>query len=256
NAPLLVSDDGRLLRGQQLGWTEGTYVAWDTRSEGPTPYDPAAGRYGAPESDLALASSHRVRLAAGNEGIAQPVLAALAELAAQYVPERAETITQVPAARLREAAAILAAGHPVCLYYWNGLAQHTNTTQNARAIGTLFALLGDFDRPGSNVLFPGIRVHNVEARELLSPEAGARRLGRDTHPLGPAARPGQVAACDLYRAVLHDEPYPVKALVGFGGNMLMSSAGPDEGYAALSQLEFFAQAELFLTPTAALADIV
>jgi anaerobic selenocysteine-containing dehydrogenase len=77
------------------------------------------------------------------------------------------------------------------------------------------------------VLCPGGPAQSVEASERLSPEAQARRLGRDTHPLGPAADPGQVGASDLYRALLDDQPYPVKALVGFGGNMLLSSANPD-----------------------------
>jgi anaerobic selenocysteine-containing dehydrogenase len=268
NAPLLVTVGNRepgagagaplprLITGAQLGWAAGTYVAWDSVANTPTPYDPTSGCYGAPEANLALTGSYRMRLKDDSVALAQPVLAALAALAVRFAPERAEAISGVPAARLREAAALLAANHPVCLYYWNGLAQHTNTTQNARAIGTLLALLGDFDRPGGNVIFPSAPVRGVDARERLAPAAAAQRLGRDTHPLGPPANPGQVSAPDLYRAVLHGDPYPVKAMLGFGGNMLLSSAGTEEGRAALAQLEFFAQAELFLTPTAALADVV
>jgi anaerobic selenocysteine-containing dehydrogenase len=268
NAPLLVAADSqepapgdgkalpRLIAGADLGWAAGTYVAWDRVANSPTPYDPTTGQYGAPEDHLALAGRHDVRLNDGRVVAAEPVLAALAAVAARFAPERVEAISGVPAGRLREAAALLAAHHPVCLYYWNGLAQHTNTTQGARALGTLLALLGDFDRPGSNVIFPSAPAGGVEARERLALAAAVRRLGRDTHPLGPPANPGQVGAPDLYRAVLHADPYPVKAMVGFGGNMLLSSAGPAEGRAALCHLEFFAQAELFLTPTAALADIV
>ena len=268
NAPLLVeggaeaSIDGgdgaaipRLLDGAALGWAPGTYVAWDARRGQAVPYDPARGEYGAPVADLALEGTHGVSLPGGGEVQARPVFAALAELAAQFPPERAEAISGVPAAHLREAAAILGEHHAVCLYYWNGLAQHTNTTQNARAIGTLYALLGDFDKPGSNVLFPSPPLNAVTGPKV-SRETAERRLGRDWRPLGPPVRPGAVAGYDLYRAVLRGEPYPIRALVGFGGNMLMSSADSDEGRAALSQLEFFAQAELVLTPTAAMADIV
>jgi anaerobic selenocysteine-containing dehydrogenase len=262
NGPLLVqpaaTDDGfpLLLRGADLGWAAGTYVAWDARRGIPVPYDPATGRYAAPEADLALTGTYRVPLADGSTVEAQPVLAALAALAAAYPPEQVEAISGVPAARLRETAALLGGGRPVCVYFWNGLAQHTNTTQNARAISTLYALLGDFDQPGGNALFPAAPANSVDARQCLGPAAEARRLGRDWRPLGPPVRPGQIAAYDLYRSVLRGEPYRVRALVGFGGNMLLSSAGSDEGRAALCQLEFFAQADLFLTPTAALADIV
>jgi len=257
NAPLLVrTDTGQLLRGSDLGWEADGYVAWDAGAGAPTPYEPATGQYGAPVEQLALTGTYRLRLANGERVTAQPVFAALAALAADYPPERAAAITRVPAAQLRAAAALLADGRPVSLYYWNGLAQHTNTTQTARAVAILYALLGDFDQPGGNVLFPSPPLNAVEGRELLPPAVAARRLGRTTRPLGPPARPGQVAAYDLYRAVLHGDPYPIKALVAFGGNMVMSNAGSPEGRAALCELEFFAQAELFLTPTAALADIV
>ena len=48
----------------------------------------------------------------------------------------------------------------------------------------------------------------------------------------------------------------MRGLLGFGANLLLAQADPDRGRAALSALEFFAHADLFLTPTAALADIV
>ena len=32
------------------------------------------------------------------------------------------------------------------MYMWNGVGQHTNATQTSRAIASLYALLGDFDR--------------------------------------------------------------------------------------------------------------
>ena len=57
-------------------------------------------------------------------------------------------------------------------------------------------------------------------------------------------------------AILNSEPYPIKALVGFGGNIIMSHPTSAVTRAALSKLDFHVQAELFLSPTAQLADIV
>jgi anaerobic selenocysteine-containing dehydrogenase len=48
----------------------------------------------------------------------------------------------------------------------------------------------------------------------------------------------------------------MRGLIGFGANLLLAQADPDRGRAALSALEFYAHADLFMTPTAALADIV
>jgi anaerobic selenocysteine-containing dehydrogenase len=80
-------------------------------------------------------------------------------------------------------------------------------------------------------------------------------LGFAERPLGPG-RHGWVTAPDLYRAILSGRPYPIRGLVGFGGNMLLSQPGADVGRAALAQLDFVVCADLFLTPTAALADVI
>jgi anaerobic selenocysteine-containing dehydrogenase len=48
----------------------------------------------------------------------------------------------------------------------------------------------------------------------------------------------------------------VRGLVGFGANLLLSRADSARGAAALRALEFHVQADLYLTPTAAFADIV
>jgi anaerobic selenocysteine-containing dehydrogenase len=80
-------------------------------------------------------------------------------------------------------------------------------------------------------------------------------LGFAERPLGPG-RHGWVTARDVYRAILTGEPYRVRGLIGFGGNMLLSQPDAGVGRAALAQLELLVCAELFLTPTAALADVV
>src|SRR4030095_13459442 len=82
---------------------------------------------------------------------------------------------------------------------------------------------------------------------------GAR--GRPPRPLGPAQQ-GWATAADAYRAMLHGTPYPVRGMVGFGTNLLLSAPGAGIARAALASLDFLVYADLFLTPTAALADVV
>jgi anaerobic selenocysteine-containing dehydrogenase len=52
------------------------------------------------------------------------------------------------------------------------------------------------------------------------------------------------------------QPYRVRALVGFGANLLLSHADAARGAEALRRLEFHVQSDLYMTPTAAYADIV
>src|SRR4029077_9789055 len=60
----------------------------------------------------------------------------------------------------------------------------------------------------------------------------------------------------LYRAILTSQPYAVRGLVGFGANLLLAHADVTRGPEALAALDFYVHADLFMNPTAALADVV
>ncbi|HVA25310.1 MAG TPA: molybdopterin-dependent oxidoreductase [Chloroflexota bacterium] len=236
NGPLLISPEtGQLLRA------DGGYVA--AAGDKLIGYDPETATYEGPSPSLC----HR-------DGRGTSVFTSLAELAAKYPPEVAERITGVAAAHIEAAAELLARNRPVSHYFHNGLVQHTNATQASRAIEVLYALLGDFDRPGGNVPAPGPKVNDIKGK--LAAEAARTRLGRDDRPAGPPVTPGNIAAYDLYGAILEGEPYPVRALVAFGSNMLLANGDTLRGRAALERLEFFAQIELFETPTSKFADVL
>jgi anaerobic selenocysteine-containing dehydrogenase len=259
NAPLLVRDDtGQLLTSRDLTGVPAVplrYLAAIEGRDGLLFYDPARGTYAA-DARLSLRGTARAWLADGSAVTCRPVLDRLAEIAAKYPPAIVATITGVPAEKIVAAARLLADHRPVSHYFHNGLVQHTNATQASRAIEILYALLGDFDAPGGNV--PGLapRVNDVAAKDALPDAMAARRLGRAERPIGPPATPGTVTAYDLYHAILEGEPYPVRALVSFGANMLLANGDSLRGRAALERLEFFAQVELVHTPTSRFADVL
>src|SRR2546426_2909971 len=162
---------------------------------------------------LALRGARTMRLADGREVTCRPVFERLTALAADYKPATVARITGAAADKIVAAGRLLAEHRPVSHYFHNGLVQHTNATQASRAIEVLYALLGDFGAPGGNVPGPAARVNDVSARAALPAEMAARRLGRSERPIGPPAVPGTVTAYDLYRAILEDEPYPVRAML-------------------------------------------
>jgi anaerobic selenocysteine-containing dehydrogenase len=146
---------------------------------------------------------------------------------------------------------------PVSHHTWNGIVQHANSTQTGRAIEVFYALLGDWDRPGGNVLPSAVRTTDIGGGATLSAAQAALRLGREEKPLGPpSVPPGNIAAYDLYEAILESRPYQVRALLSFGGNPLLNTGDPVHGRDAFQRLEFFAQAEMFHTPTNAYADVL
>jgi anaerobic selenocysteine-containing dehydrogenase len=175
----------------------------------------------------------------------------LAARCAEYPPDRAETITGVPAADIVATARTIWEARPLAFYTWSGLEQHNGTTQTMRAINVLYALTGCLDVRGGNVLFEAVPSNPIDGAEFLS---GARppAVGVDQRPLGPA-RFEYVTGEDFYTAALDGR---ITTLVGFGGNLVMAHADSRRGRDAVRSLDFFVQADLFMTPTAELADIV
>jgi anaerobic selenocysteine-containing dehydrogenase len=255
--PFLVRDDtGRFLAAGDLAEAgpAAPYVAWDRASARPVGYDAKAGRYLAPIQEPLLLGSVTCTTPAGPVSC-RPAFERYAALCRAYPPARVEQITGVPAGQVVETARLLWKRRPVAYFHWTGLEQHSNATQTVRAISLLYALTGCFDVPGGNIRVSRPAVNDLGGRALVSEAERAKTLGFAERPLGPG-RHGWVTARDVYRAILHGQPYPIRGLIGFGSNPLLSQPDADVGRAALARLEFFVCAELFMTPTASLADVV
>jgi anaerobic selenocysteine-containing dehydrogenase len=156
---------------------------------------------------------------------------------------------------LEEAAHTIWHARPVSYYAWSGHEHHANSTETARAMAMLYALTGSFDVAGGNVLFPAVPAGSITGENLPAAKRLAPAIGFAERPLGPA-RWNHVSAHDFYRAALEDTPYPVRGIIGFGANLLLAYGDPVRGRAALAALDFYAHADMFMTSTAALADIV
>ena len=256
NGPLLVrSDTDRLLRTEDLvSGGSGQFVAWDLKSNRAVSYDSAAGRYDAGAECLALRGEYTVATRDGPISC-RPVFDRYAALCSKYSPEMIEATCWVAPGQLEDAARTIWHARPVSYYAWSGHEHHANSTETARAIAMLYALTGSFDAAGGNVLFPAVPAGSIAGENLPAAKRLAPAIGFAERPLGPA-RWNHVSPRDFYRAVLEGTPYPARGLIGFGANLLLAHGDPVRGRAALAGLDFYAHADLFMTPTAALADIV
>lgn len=183
------------------------------------------------------------------------VLERLAERAARFTAAEVERLTGVPGDELRRAAELLAGEKPVSFFTWTGTCQQAAATDATRAVNVLYALTGCLGGPGGNVAFAKPEVADVAGWDWVDGETRARTLGLAERPLGPPAR-GWVTTRDLFRAVALEEPYPIRCLFAFGGNFLLTKPATALAGEALSKLDFFAQTELFVTPTARFADLL
>ena len=258
NGPFLLREaDGRLLRASDVSEAADPAhrVAWDESAGRPVIYDPEAGAYEEGAGELALSGRYEVTGADGKTIPCRPAFAAYAALCRDYTPERVAALTWVPAEQIRATAELIGAAKSVSCYTWSGVGQHTNASQTSRAIALLYALTGSFDAPGGNVLFEKLAVADVAGRDLLTPSQAGKALGLARRPAGPEAQ-GWITTDDLYRAILEGEPYPVTGMLSFGSNILLSHADAGRGFEALKALKFAAHIDMFMTPSAALADIV
>jgi anaerobic selenocysteine-containing dehydrogenase len=257
NGPLLVrADTGRLLREGDLApnGRGGRCFAWGAIAERVVMYDPATGRYEADDENLALEGEHRVATPHGDV-VCRPAFDLYASMCRPYSSEAVESICWIPKEQLEEAARLIWNARPTSYYAWSGHEQHANVTQTARAMSLLYALTGCFDAPGGNVLMPAPSSAAITGEDLPAAKRMAPALGLAERPLG-AARWNYVNSGDLYRAILDAKPYKVRGLIGFGANLLLSHADGGYGRKALAALDFYAHADLFMNPTAELADVV
>jgi anaerobic selenocysteine-containing dehydrogenase len=257
NGPLLVRADTRhLLTERDLtpSGSEGRYVAWDTAANGPVVYDPSTGRYERDNADPALDGEFHIATTTGNVPC-QPVFALYAALCRRYQPEVAEATCWIGRETLEQVARLIWDSRPVAYYAWSGHEQHANTTQTARAISLLYALTGSFDAAGGNVLFPAVPSASITGEELPAAKRMAPAVGKAERPLGPA-RWNSNTSRDLYRAVIEQQPYPIRGLLGFGANILLAHPDSRRGRDALAALDFYAHADMFMNPTAEFADVI
>jgi anaerobic selenocysteine-containing dehydrogenase len=187
--------------------------------------------------------------------LCRPVFAHYAELCARYSPERLAEIAWIAPNEVEAAAELIWRSRPVSYYAWSGHEHHANTTETARAMALLYALTGSFDQRGGNVLFASVPNPTVTGEDLPAARRMAPAVGLEQRPLGPA-KWNNVSAADFCRAVIEGDPYAICGLIDFGSNLLLAFSDPVKGRRALSALDFYAHADLFMNPTAELADIV
>lgn len=176
----------------------------------------------------------------------------LAERAATFEPERVERITGVSAADLEAAAHLYATNRPAVLYPGIAVELQANGYHGIRAIACLQALVGDLEVPGG-----ALRVPAPPLAPLGSPSvSGASPIGSEEFPLFALSPHGLAQANRYARAVLDGDPYPLKALVVFGANPLLTWPGGARLRDALAQLDSLVVIDHVLTETASMADVV
>jgi anaerobic selenocysteine-containing dehydrogenase len=94
---------------------------------------------------------------------------------------------------------------------------------------------------------------DLELWDKLPEDMWPKRVSADLDLL-PSLR--YVAGQSIIKAIVDEKPYPIRVLYAQGCNPLLTYGNANETYKALNKVDFLAVADLFMTPTAALADVV
>ena len=207
---------------------------------------------------------------------------ALKKRVERFSLQEAEKVTWVPAGLIRDAARLYASTRPGAVVEGMGVEQQANAVSVIHARWILAALAGNIDERGGEEL-PGphplyVSDREMELTDLLPCAQKAKQIGTDRFkfhgwPLqselesltsrtwGSRAEPptwylGQGHAPSLYRAILTDDPYPVRALFSVGSNPMVSHPDTRKVHEALKKLELYVVMDISRTPSAALADYV
>lgn len=189
--------------------------------------------------------------------------AALQQAILPYTPEYTAAITTVPAALIVKAARLLAAANQAAFYYTMGITQHTSGVSNVWGVSNLALLTGNLGRAktGVNPLRGQNNVQgscdmgalpNVLPGYQSVSDAAARAKFETAWQTQLPAEPGLT----IPQVLTAIEEHKVRFLYVFGENPMRSDPDINHVQHCLEHVDFLVVQDIFLTETAALADVV
>ncbi|HEX9463408.1 MAG TPA: formate dehydrogenase subunit alpha [Alphaproteobacteria bacterium] len=182
---------------------------------------------------------------------------------ADYAPEKMSGECGIPAATIREVARLYARSRASIIFWGMGISQSIHGTDNARCLIALALITGQTGRPGTG-LHPLRGQNNVQGAS----DAGlVPMFFPDYRPVSDDAIRGQIekiwnARLDPKRGLTVVEivnaihASQVRGMYIMGENPAMSDPDAHHARGALAMLEHLVVQDIFLTETAAYADVI
>lgn len=288
NAAFLIrSDTNKLLRYPEVGVdAEGEdFVVWDEKNKSPGRYNCERQEYKA--SKPALTGTYEIKLLNGKTVKCRTIWQALTDRVAPYTPEKTETITWVPAQQIKETARTYATTKPAVIQWCVASDQIGKNAVRVEIAKTILRMItGNIDVLGGEPLYgPGpiiggkmfIRDSMLELSDKLPPSQYSKMIGADKYKMMSLERwaltegnykrvfgiPENMSGHRVqanppagWRQILSGKPYPVRALITWSANPMVSLANTKLVYRALKDVDLHVVCEHVMTPTAQLADYV
>ncbi|MEQ9185557.1 MAG: formate dehydrogenase subunit alpha, partial [Thalassobaculum sp.] len=188
---------------------------------------------------------------------------ALKSSLAPFTPEAMSPICGIEPERIREVARLYADAERAIIFWGMGVSQHTHGTDNARCLISLALMCGQVGRPGTG-LHPLRGQNNVQGASdaglipMMFPDykavENAGIHARFEEFWGTALDPKKGLTVVEITDAIHEGT--IRGVYIMGENPAMSDPDQHHTRAALEMLEHLVVQDIFLTETAAFADVV
>ncbi len=197
----------------------------------------------------------------------------LREHVADFTPEWASEITELPADQIRATARVIAKSAPrAAIIPGRHVTWYGNDTQRMRAVFIFNALLGAYGVEGGMYFAkaPYIESYPHPPFAVAGSSGGCSAAPgeeSDVLPQGPSGKTradgarttfmrGATAMQELVEPMITGEPYPIKALIVYGVNLLNTVPMPDRTIEALKKLDFVLVIDVLPQEHVAWADVI
>ncbi len=188
---------------------------------------------------------------------------ALQRNVADFPPEKMAAVCGIPAQTIREVARIYASANASMIFWGMGVSQHVHGTDNVRCLIALAMITGQIGRPGTG-LHPLRGQNNVQGASdsglipMVLPDyqrvddAAVRASFEQLWSATLDDKPG-LTVVEIMHAILDGG---IRGMYIMGENPAMSDPNLNHARSALAGLDHLVVQDLFLTETAAFADVV
>jgi len=182
---------------------------------------------------------------------------------ADFSPENMAAVCGIPAEKIRQVARLYAGAKNAIIFWGMGVSQHIHGTDNVRCLISLCMLCGQIGRPGSG-LHPLRGQNNVQGASdaglipMMYPDyqrvdnEAVQKKFEAAWSTVLDTRPG-LTVVEIMHAI---RAGTIRGMYIMGENPAMSDPNLNETRASLAKLEHLVVQDIFLTETAAFADVV
>ena len=178
---------------------------------------------------------------------------ALKERCKAYDLERVAKITDIPAADILAAARWIGTTKPLGLEQGCAFEQSVNAMDTCRAIFMIPTITGNYDVPGGFVESMEIAPAGLPPCNEIPQEVAAKGL-TGGYPF--LKGDGMAHPYLVLEAIRTGKPYKIRGMFIQANNTLISMADAQHTYECMKKLDFLVYMDVFMNPTAELADIV